>query len=35
MEGVLKRTQRGRVATPLAYLHLGLVPPPDDQGKLF
>jgi Holliday junction DNA helicase RuvB len=35
MEGFLKRTQRGRVATPLAYTHLGLTPPPTDQGKLF
>ncbi len=38
MEGFLKRTQRGRVATPLAYTHLGLgVPPKEvrDQGRLF
>jgi Holliday junction DNA helicase RuvB len=38
MEGFLKRTQRGRVATPLAYAHLGLgVPPKEvrDQGQLF
>ncbi len=34
LEGFLKRTQRGRVATPLAYTHLGLTPP-TDQGKLF
>src|SRR5690349_8278064 len=39
MEGFLKRTQRGRVATPLAYAHLGLggQPPKEvrDQGSLF
>jgi Holliday junction DNA helicase RuvB len=35
MEGFLKRTSRGRVATPLAYTHLGFAPPPTDQGKLF
>ena len=35
MEGFLKRTQRGRVATPLAYTHLGFAAPPTDQGKLF
>jgi Holliday junction DNA helicase RuvB len=35
MEGFLKRTQRGRVATPLAYAHLGFPPPAQDQGKLF
>jgi Holliday junction DNA helicase RuvB len=35
MEGFLKRTQRGRVATPLAYAHLGLGVPPKDQGSLF
>jgi len=39
MEGFLKRTQRGRVATPLAYSHLGLggTPPKEvrDQGRLF
>ena len=28
-EGLLKRTPRGRVATPRAYRHLGLVPPSD------
>jgi Holliday junction DNA helicase RuvB len=27
--GLLMRTPRGRVATPLAWQHLGLVPPPD------
>ena len=26
-EGYLKRTPRGRVATPLAFRHLGLTPP--------
>ena len=26
-EGLLKRTPRGRVATPRAYRHLGLEPP--------
>ena len=38
MEGFLKRTQRGRVATPLAYTHLGLpgTPPTErSQGRLF
>jgi Holliday junction DNA helicase RuvB len=36
MEGFLKRTQRGRVATTLAYRHLGLPGgPPEDQGRLF
>src|SRR5205807_1431399 len=30
MQGFLKRTPRGRVATPLAYAHLGLV---TDQSK--
>ena len=38
MEGFLKRTQRGRVATPLAYSHLGLpgTPPNErNQGRLF
>ena len=36
--GFLKRTPRGRVATPLAYSHLGLAPtgsPSEDQGLLF
>jgi holliday junction DNA helicase RuvB len=28
-EGLLKRTPRGRVATPRAYRHLGLAPPPE------
>ncbi len=35
-EGLLKRTPRGRVATPRAYRHLGLVPPADPgQAGLF
>ncbi|MBP9002831.1 MAG: Holliday junction branch migration DNA helicase RuvB [Candidatus Hydrogenedentes bacterium] len=35
--GLLKRTPAGRVATPLAYRHFGLTPPPvdADQGRLF
>jgi len=34
--GFLKRTQQGRVATPLAYKHFGLKPPPrEPQGELF
>lgn len=36
--GFLKRTPRGRVATPLAYTHLGLTPSGqtnEDQGLLF
>ena len=31
MEGFLKRTSRGRVATPLAYEHLGFGPAPAGQ----
>ena len=27
-EGLLARTPRGRVATPLAWTHLGMTPPP-------
>ena len=30
--GFLKRTQQGRVATPLAYKHFGLEPPASAQG---
>jgi Holliday junction DNA helicase RuvB len=30
--GLLARTPRGRVATPLAYAHLGLKPPRDFAG---
>src|SRR5207253_7422684 len=34
--GFLARTSRGRVATPLAYTHLGLKPPArSDQPDLF
>jgi len=32
--GLIKRTPRGRVATPHAYLHIGVQPPADPQGKL-
>jgi holliday junction DNA helicase RuvB len=32
--GLIKRTPRGRVATPHAYSHLGLEPPADKQGTL-
>jgi holliday junction DNA helicase RuvB len=31
-EGLLARTPRGRVATPAAWHHLGLAPPPGAQG---
>jgi Holliday junction DNA helicase RuvB len=34
-EGLLKRTPRGRVATPRAYRHLGLPPPPGGHPELF
>ena len=34
-EGLLQRTPRGRVATPLAYQHLGIKPPPGTSGYLF
>ncbi len=34
-EGFLNRTPRGRVATDLAYRHLGATPPTTGQGKLF
>ena len=30
-QGLLMRTPRGRVATPAAYAHLGMTPPPDTQ----
>jgi Holliday junction DNA helicase RuvB len=33
--GFLKRTQQGRVATPLAYKHFGYTLPESTQGKLF
>lgn len=32
--GLIRRTQRGRVATPHAYTHLGMEPPADPQGTL-
>ncbi len=32
--GLIKRTPRGRMATPHAYAHLGLEPPNDPQGTL-
>ena len=34
-EGLLKRTPRGRVATPRAYRHLGLTPPETAHPELF
>jgi Holliday junction DNA helicase RuvB len=34
-EGFLQRTQRGRVATPRAYQHLGFPPPRGHAGSLF
>jgi len=33
--GFLKRTQQGRVATPLAYKHFGFTPPATGQPELF
>ena len=33
--GLLRRTPRGRVATPAAWRHLGLEPPPGAQGDLW
>jgi Holliday junction DNA helicase RuvB len=33
-EGMIARTPRGRVATPAAWEHLGLVPPPDAAGQV-
>src|SRR5271169_4360855 len=33
--GLLDRTQRGRVATALAYKHFGLEPPRSEHGSLF
>ncbi len=35
MEGYLKRTPQGRVATELSYKKLGLAPSPERQGRLF
>ena len=34
-EGFLKRTPRGREATPLAYQHLGFTHPRDGEASLF
>jgi len=35
-QGYLQRTQRGRIATPLAYRHFGLAPAvPGAAGDLF
>jgi len=31
-QGYLQRTPRGRIATPLAYRHLGFAPPPGESG---
>ncbi|MCL4691552.1 MAG: Holliday junction branch migration DNA helicase RuvB [Candidatus Hydrogenedentes bacterium] len=33
--GFMKRTPQGRVATPLAYKHLGKTPPQDPQSRMF
>ncbi|MHB2024296.1 MAG: Holliday junction DNA helicase RuvB C-terminal domain-containing protein, partial [Mycobacteriales bacterium] len=33
--GLLARTPRGRVATPAAWRHLGLTPPPGSDATLF
>ncbi len=32
-EGLMARTQRGRVATPAAWAHLGLVPPAEVERE--
>jgi len=32
-QGLLMRTPRGRVATPAAWRHLGLIPPPSAQAQ--
>ena len=34
-EGLIKRTPRGRMATPAAYEHLGLAPPEPIEAALF
>ena len=34
-EGYLQRTPRGRIATPKAYQHLNVVPPPNSSSSLF
>jgi Holliday junction DNA helicase RuvB len=31
-QGLLMRTPRGRVATPAAYAHVGMAPPPASPG---
>ena len=33
--GFLDRTPQGRVATPLAYKHVGKTPPQDPQSRFF
>ena len=35
MEGFIQRTQRGRIVTPKAYQHLGIVPPSGRGKDLF
>lgn len=35
MEGYIKRTPRGRVATPKAFKHIGVIPSPEQRGTLF
>ena len=32
MEGFIQRTPRGRIATPKAFKHLDVVPPPQQSG---
>ncbi|GAA4610019.1 Holliday junction branch migration DNA helicase RuvB [Actinoallomurus liliacearum] len=34
-KGLIARTPRGRIATPAAWRHLGLAPPPTTEGTLF
>jgi Holliday junction DNA helicase RuvB len=34
-KGLIARTPRGRIATPAAWRHLGLTPPPAVEGTLF
>jgi holliday junction DNA helicase RuvB len=34
-KGLIARTPRGRIATPLAWRHLGITPPPTVEGTLF
>jgi len=34
-QGYLQRTPRGRIATPLAYRHLGLAAPAEPNAELF